>query len=158
MEKNLIIVLFSLSFFTACTSKNLTELPPWEQGRAVKITELRPANVNTTTVTVTLSAKKYAQALAEGGNLNAARLVELYSRHKNLKTPPEYRVFDVQKGGIYEMLRLKTADVIIAAGGYVIPNQAIFWQYLNMMKDLGSGSLEIVRSGRSFNIEYKFEK
>ena len=154
MKKIFLFSLLSL-FLISCSSKKESSLLPWEQGRAVKLTEIRPANENASKIKIRISAKEYARALAEGGNKNTARLVEVYNNSKyDPTTPPEYRVFDVQRGGVWDLLHLATADVIVAAGGYVIPNQQIFFQYLNLMKDLGGGSLQVIRSGRTFDITY----
>ncbi len=152
-----ILVLFVLQ---SCSSGNLKSSLPWEQGdgKGVKITDIRPADANATNVAIKIKLSDYKKALAEGGNLNLARLVVVTNPSSGPKAPPEYRVFDVKKGGVYDVLKLETADIIVSAGGYVIPNQSIFWEYLNLIKDLGSGSLQIRREGRTFYYNYTFEE
>ena len=152
-----LLVLFTLQ---ACSSSSIKSPLPWEQGdgKGVKITDIRPADANATKVSIRIKLNDYKRALAEGGNLNLARLVEVTNPSSGPQSPPEYRVFDVKKGGVYEVLKLETADIIVSAGGYVIPNQTIFWGYLNLMKDLKSGSLQIRRAGRTFYYNYIFEE
>ena len=155
----IVLTLFVLQF-VACSSNKLVSPLPWEQGdgKGVKITDIRPADANATNVTIKIKLNDYKKALAEGGNLNLARLVEVTNPSSGPKSPPEYRVFDVKKGGVYDVLKLETADVIVSAGGYVIPNQSIFWGYLNLIKDIRSGSLQVRRAGRTFYYNYVFEE
>jgi len=157
--KSRVIIVYIISFFcfVACSSEKKTlDLPLWKQNQAVKMSDLRPANVNVTKVIIKVPKQKYNRALVEGGNLNSARLIEVFSSSQGNIMPPQYRVFDVQRGGIYELLHLRTADIIVAAGGYVIPDQSIFWQYLNMIGQLDGGSLEVIRAGRTFDLQYQF--
>ena len=136
-----------------CRSAGTAGLPPWQMGKAVRISEVRGPLPGTKTVTMEIPRDRYIKAL-ETGNVNTVRLVEVYSRYKVPETPPEYRLFDVRPGSVYDVLGLQTSDVILAADGYVIPAPQIFWQFLNLVRNLDKTSIELVRGGRPIVFEY----
>ncbi len=152
MRVSLKMLCLAFAVLTACSTATHGRAP-WEQGKALPITDVRPAVPGTKVIKIELPREKYRKALQEGGNRNNARLVEVFSRGDTTQSPPEYRLFDVSRGSVYDLIGLKTADVIIAADGYVIPSPIAFWQYLALGASLPSISVEIRRDGRPLIME-----
>ncbi len=89
-----------------------------------------------------------ARRIRERGTGEGVRLIPiLKGQSYEMETTPEYRIFNVKKGGVYELLGLKNADVIISAHDYVIRDPRAFPQYIALLKGQQSSSIEIRRDG-----------
>ena len=150
--KRLICIIFLLLSFTSCASTSKDE------GPAVKINSIRPQKPqNIKTVELKVSKIAYEQSLKGSPAINRVRLVEVYTKAAE-GNGKEYRFFDIRKGSVYQQLGLQNSDILIAANGYVVPTQAIFWGYLNLLPKQKEAFIEIRRAGLPMLINYKFGK
>ena len=149
--KRLVCVVFLLLSFTSCASTKK------DTGPAVRIDSIRaqkPQNIKTVELKVAKVA--YEQSLKGAPAINRVRLVEVYTRAAE-GNGKEYRFFDIRKGSVYELLGLQNSDILIAANGYVVPTQAIFWRYVHLLPKQKEAFIEIRRAGLPMLINYTFE-
>jgi len=125
-------------------------------GNAVAVASVRAPIPGTKTVPMKLSKKQYIEALGQGGGIDTARIVEIFHREHFERNLPEYRFFEVQRGSVYTLLGLQTADVLVAANGFVVPSAGRFKQYLLLMQQLEDASIEVRRGGRHLVFQYEF--
>ena len=50
-----------------------------------------------------------------------------------LQGPPEYRVFEVKKGSVYDALGLQNADILVAADDYIIRSTIVFTEFVKLI-------------------------
>ena len=149
--KRLICIIFLLLSFTSCASTKKKESP------AVRIDSIRPQKPqNIKTVELKVAKIAYEQSLKGSPAINRMRLVEVYTRAGE-GSRREYRFFDIRKGSVYELLGLQNSDILIAANGYVVPTQAIFWRYVHLLPTQKQAFIEIRRAGLPMLINYTFE-
>jgi hypothetical protein len=111
-----------------------------------KITTLRPRHPGTKTVAIEFPRTEYEKAL-DSGSKNEIRLIEVFSKDRAANAAPEYRFFGIEKGSVYDLMGLQSLDVLVAASDYVIPSSDLFWQYLQLLRNHETGSIEIRRDG-----------
>ena len=132
-----------------CASKNVNR-------GAANIDNVRPKPEFIKTIEMQINRKEYSNRLIHAGNLNVARLVDIYSRETAGGYISEYRVFDIRKGSVLELLGLQNIDILVAANNYVVPNQEVFWQYLGLLQNERVASIEIRRNGQPLLFKYTF--
>jgi hypothetical protein len=73
-------------------------------------------------VNIQLSRKTLDQAISRGSTVNSLRMVEIFRRAEESGAvfTPQYRLFDIRKGGAYDLVGLQTNDVLLAAAGLVV--------------------------------------
>ena len=77
---------------------------------------------------VQVSRKKFQSALTQGAGVNDVRLVEIFRREG--QPFPQYHLFDIRKGGPYELLKLEDGDILLAANDYVVYEPTGFRTYV----------------------------
>ena len=88
--------------------------------------------------------------LKERGVADGVRLIPiLKGQSYEGDATPEYRIFGVKGQGVYQLLGLENADVIVSAHGFVIRDPRVFPEYVMLLKGQPSGSIEIRRGGSS---------
>jgi hypothetical protein len=120
-----------------------------------KISSLRPKHPGTKTIALELSRVEYEKTL-DSGSKNEIRLIEVFSKEKGANSAPEYRFFGIEKGSVYDLIGLRSLDVLVAASDYVVPGGDLFWQYLQLLRNHQSGSIEIRRDGVPIVFNYSF--
>ena len=70
---------------------------------------------HTREVVVHLDESKLLRIL-QHPNANQVRVVETLSNGG----PPSHRLFDIQRGGVFDLLKLKNADVLLAVNDYIV--------------------------------------
>jgi hypothetical protein len=111
-----------------------------------KISTLRPKHPGTKTVALDLSRAEYEKAL-DSGSKNEIRLIQVFSKEGGANAAPEYRFFGIKKGSVYDLMGLQSLDILVAASDYVVPGGDLFWQYLQLLRNHETGSVEIRRDG-----------
>ena len=139
--------------FTACSS-----MSSGEGGESTKIDSLRgAAPFDRRTIRTTINRNVYREKLQAEGSVNDARLVQVFHRGEAETEQKEYRLLDVRPGSVYELLKIKQADVLVAANGYVVPTPSMFWNYLRLISRFEVASIEVRRGGTPVLLEYTFE-
>lgn len=135
-------LLFSCIFISCNSSK-------FGSGKARKISEVRLIPPVFREVQKNVSHESFKRVINGDGEVNKARMVEIYRRGQSKEAPAEYRLLDVDKEGIFYLIGLRNRDVIVAADGYVIPSGQLFWEYIKLMDKTKNASIEIKRGGRT---------
>ena len=124
--------------------------------KAVRLSEVRPPLGSITVVDKQVSRAKYMAALEQGGDKNQARLVPVFGQSSDWENFPEYRLLDMQRGSVYEVLGLQSLDIIVAANDFVIPSSQKFWQFLGLISRYQGATIEIRRNDRPMLMKYEF--
>jgi hypothetical protein len=147
----IVAVLVIITALSACSATN-----PVAPSRAVEINSVRQPLEGIQTEKVTVKRSQYTDIYLRGGNINRARMVEVFT-HGVEEHIKEFRLFDIQPGSVYDLLGLRTADVLIAANGFVVPDQETFWRYLWLITDKQvKPFIEIRREGSPITLQYTF--
>ncbi len=125
-------------------------------GEALKIDQVRPKGAAIQEEQIEVSKKLYQQVLHGGGSYTKARMVEVFTRDAQSGVK-EYRLFGIQPGSLYDLLGLRNVDILVAANGYVVPEQGLFWQYLQILPNQKDAFIEIKRAGKSMIFKYTFK-
>ena len=154
MNRATLLLLVVVVLFSACSS-----MSSGLGGDATKVDSLRGAPpFDRRTVNIPVQREEYRKALEMEGSVNDARLVQIFHRGKAEEEFKEYRLLDVRPGSVYDILQLRQADVVVAADGYVVPNPAMFWNYLRLISRFEEGaSIEIRRGGAPILMQYSFQ-
>lgn len=133
---------------SACSGQQTTTVDPLSKSRS-----LPPG---TRQIKKSISRKEYWQAIEKGGDINRARLVEVFHRDRDPGVRPEYRLFDIREGSVYDLIGLKPLDILISANDYSVPSGSHFWQYLQLLRFANDATVEINRDGRPMVFNYSF--
>lgn len=149
-----ILLLVVVMCFSACSA-----MSSGASEGGTKIDELRGAPpFDRRTIKVELVREEYQKMLEVEGSANDARLVQIFHRGEAEEELKEYRLLDVRPNSVYDLLKLRQADVLIAADGFVVPNPQVFWNYLRLIARFEVASIEIRRGGTPILLEYSFKK
>jgi type II secretory pathway component PulC len=122
---------------------------------AVKLSDVRPVPESRTEKQMTLSAEALLEALAKGNQINRIRIVPIFYRSSQIgESYPEYRLFEIQNGSIYERVGLRNGDVLVAADDYVVFTPDQFREYMRVFPRLENPSMEITRDGKPLLFKY----
>lgn len=127
---------------------------------AVKLDSMRkgpPANLQTVPVTVRYDEFRKAESNPDVNRMRVVRIVTSPSAAgAGDELNPEYRLFDIQKGGVAQVLGLENADVLVAANGYVVYHPDQFMRYLAGLPVEGGTFIELRRNGKPMLLKYTF--
>lgn len=99
----------------------------------------------------------YRTRLEQGGDVNKFRLIQVFTGSEEASTTqPQWRVFDVRRGSVCEMLGLKNADVILAANGRMFVDPEKFVAYLSLLAAEKTASIQLKREGQELLMNYVF--
>lgn len=101
---------------------------------------------------VTFSSKELAQAAAHP-ETSSVRLVRLTRPGSSEGAPPEFRLFNVRENSAPYLIGLRSADILVAAHGYVVYTPQQFGNYLRLLPKEQSGSIEVNREGRPIRFD-----
>lgn len=101
---------------------------------------------------VTFTRKDLAQAAAHPETAKV-RLVRLTRPGSSDGAPPEFRLFDVHENSAPYIIGLRSADILVAAHGYVVYTPQQFGSYLRLLPKENTGSIEVNREGRPIRFE-----
>ena len=144
------ILIFCLA---ACTA-----LSKGHESGAVLLDSVRvkPADIREIPVTVDYAALRQAQSNYDlNSPLRIVKLV-LSASPGSGEVLPQYRLFEVRKGSIADVLGLQTADVLVGANGYVVYNPEQFKRYMMSIPVPTGTYIEIRREGRPLFLRYDF--
>lgn len=97
--------------------------------------------------------------LALGNELKTAqiRAVEVFQNSSGvIQYYPNFRLFDIQDGSVYELLGLKNADILVAINQRALVSPQIIGQIVRLLPNERDVSFEIIRSGKSMLLKAKF--
>ncbi len=127
---------------------------------AVKIDSIRkgpPSNRQTVPVAVRFDEFRKAGSKPE---MNGIRFVQIAVSPNAVgageEPNPEYRLFDIQKGSVGDLLGLENADVLVAANGYIVFRPDQFMKYLAGLPFQEGTFIEIRRDGKPMLLQYEF--
>jgi type II secretory pathway component PulC len=86
---------------------------------------------------------------------NPIRLVPVFQSVSSTDSY-EYRVFDINQDGVYALLGLENADIIVAANRYLIRNPAQFPSFVQLLAAENEAQIEIRRDGEARLHKYSF--
>lgn len=134
---NIFIVFSILGTLTGCSM----------QGSAVssrKISELRPFAPVARTVELRISKAVYSETLKNLSLINKLRLVPILKAGDGVDLP-EYRMFNILPGSVYELIGLLNSDVLIAANNYILNDPEKFKLYVQVLPREPQPYIEIRR-------------
>ena len=144
-----VAVIFLLGLGIGCASQDLRG--------GVKLSTLRAVDPSRQTIEISIPRAKLRTALADRESLTRTRIVEIYFRDQEYAAAPhQYRLFDIVPGGVFDLLQLRHADVLVAANDYVIPSPQSFRSYLLLLEREREASIEIRRGGQGILLHYQF--
>ena len=117
---------------------------------------MKSPNPLATAVPVEVRREKLVERLRDGGALNSIRLVEVFKGAGNPNPYPEYRMFDIQQGGVFDLLGIRNGDILVSAHGYSVPSVSKFVEYVNVLPGESSSQIEIIRQKRSLILSLAF--
>lgn len=98
---------------------------------------------------MTVLRAELVKRLREQGTGDGVRLIPiLKGQSYEVQSHPEYRLFGVKKGSVYELLGLQNADIVVSAQGFIIRDPRIFPEYVALLKNQPDAAIEIRREGR----------
>lgn len=122
-----------------------------------KISALRPSPAGLETRQLRIQRSSYQQALESSRGGAGLRIVPLATSTAQGPVTPEYRLFNVRKGSVGDILGFQNSDILVAAHEYVIRDAHQFFMYLQALQKEKFGQVEIRRDGKPLLIRFDFE-
>lgn len=122
------------------------------RGGSVRLSDYRPVPEERRSIPVTVSREELKMALAKGEIVNSIRIVEVFRRGGT--NFPQYRLFDIRPGSVYELLKIENADILVAANDYVVFTPEQFRAFVKLMAKQNTPTIEVARHGKSILYEY----
>ena len=116
------------------------------ESKSVKLSDLRAVQPNLKTIKKEIKRSEIQAALDRVGE-NNIRIVQVhFGPNSGNVELPQYRLFDISERGIYNLIGLRTADILVAASDYVVfePNQ--FRAFVQLLKGMNEATIEIRRA------------
>ncbi len=112
-------------------------------------------------VALEISRRALDQAVSRGASVNSLRMVEVFRRaeESGLIATPQYRLFDIKKGSVYDLVGLQTNDILLAAGGVVVFDPQGFKTFVStVLRAVSDGTVNdifITREGVPLRLQIK---
>lgn len=112
-------------------------------------------------VALEISRRALDQAVSRGATVNSLRMVEVFRRaeESGLVSTPQYRLFDIKKGSVYDLVGLQTNDILLAADGVVVFDPQGFKTYIStVLRAVSDGTVSdifITRDGVPLRLQIK---
>lgn len=119
-----------------------------------RIEEIRPIPPALRVTSFTVQRRDLVAALGRGAE-NSIRLVPVYETVAS-RTSFEHRAFDVRPGGVYSLLGLQNADIVVAVDGYLVKRPEQFTLFVQMLAQEDGATIEIRRGGEPRLLKYAF--
>lgn len=147
MNKRLVIAAFAVAFsLGACIKPNTVE-PRF-------INDIRPVPPTHKVISYSIQRKDLRQALTRLRE-NPIRLVPVFQSVSTTESF-EYRIFDIDAGGVYGLLGLENSDIIVAANGFLIKDPKQFPVFVQLLERENGATIEIRRNGEARLLKYSF--
>lgn len=158
MNKRYSVVVVLKLLLIALALTGLFGCAPSTVQQGVRLDSLRVPDPELKTVNLEIkkSALKAAQSNLDG--VARIRIVQIYYRNQEYGgfLPPEYRLFDILNGSVYQLLGLKDGDVLVAANGYIIQQPELFRTYARLLGTEPTADVQIRREGSPLLLKYSF--
>lgn len=118
------------------------------------IDDVRPIPPSLKVISYTIQRRSLQDALTRIRE-NPIRLVPVFQSVSSTDSY-EYRVFDINQDGVYALLGLENADIIVAANRYLIRNPAQFPSFVQLLAAENEAQIEIRRDGEARLHKYSF--
>ncbi|MBX7144421.1 MAG: hypothetical protein K1X79_08235 [Oligoflexia bacterium] len=129
----------------------------WRQGTPIDTVRSSAEAMPAKTVAISISRKNFIAAVERGPSANKIRFVEVFksAREGGGNGVPEYRLFDIIPGSVYDQVGLRAADILVAANGLVLYDTSRFAEYVvKYIPQLPDASIEIRRDGQALLLKY----
>lgn len=146
-----IFLLFLLTFSSACSHS-------WNRSGddSRRLSRLRTPPSSLQRVEIELSRDKLLAALRDRPSVTRIRAVEIFQGNPLGEDPiPNYRLFDITPGSVYEMMGLQNTDVVVGANDRILVSPNLFRQFVELLPQESHSELEIIRAGDPMLFEYK---
>lgn len=107
-------------------------------------------------VNITIARTLLQERFQEKELREALRVVKVFRRGKT-RPFPEYRLFDVRKGSPYDLLGLKSGDIVLAADGWIVFGPEKVAKYAELLQFANTGSFVIDRDGKLIELLLSIE-
>ena len=145
----LFLVLCSISCLTACTTMGTQSGP-------IAIASVRPAPLGLQEIAFSIKKSEYSRALESSRGSQNLRIIPMVVSASQAPASPEYRIFNVKKGSVAELLGLENSDILVAAHDYVIQTPEQFYGYLNYVAKEQGSQIEVRRGGQPLLLKFQF--
>lgn len=129
---------------------------PVATSSGIKISTVRSPPTSLEKVSTAIKRSVYAKALESSRGASNLRIVPMIVSSSQAPSTPEYRLFNVRKGSVGDVLGLQNSDILIAAHDYVIQNPSQFYGYLTAVQNEKSSQIEIRRGDRPMILSFDF--
>ena len=129
--------------FSGCSAMN-----PWSKEELSSgQTRILPPEIAKKEISV--ARVELLKRLRERGTPDGVRLIPiLKGQSYEIQPFPEYRIFGVKTGSVYELLGLQNADIVVSAQGFVIRDPRVFPEYVSLLRNQPDAAIEVRREGR----------
>lgn len=118
------------------------------------IDEIRPIPPALRVMSYTIQRRDLQDALTKITE-NPIRLVPVFQSVSTTESY-EYRIFDIDRYGVYALLGLENSDIIVAANRYLIKNPGQFPAFIQLLANENEATIEIRRGGEARLLKYAF--
>lgn len=140
----LILSVVLISLLVGCASRSASKKP--------KILEANPA---ARVIKIEIDREKLKHAISQPELTNRIRIVELYGAGI---TYPQYRVFGIKKGSMWEQIGLEERDTLLAVNDFIIDRAWKFVRFVQLMPSLNETekpSIRVRREGEELRVEFE---
>ena len=147
MKKRLIIAAIATTFsLGACIKPSAVE-PRF-------ISDIRPVPPTHKVVSYSIQRQDLRKALTRLRE-SPIRLVPVFQSVSTTESF-EYRIFDIDGGGVYGLLGLENSDIIVAANEFLIKDPKQFPLFVQLLERENTATIEIRRNGEARLLKYAF--
>jgi hypothetical protein len=145
---------FILVFIFAVTFTGCINLFGNNRDTKLTLSEVRQVAPDREIVQIELNRNDLKAAINNTGLLYKVRLIPILKSELNKEPYPEYRVFDIDAKSAYALLQLQNTDIIVGANDFIIKDPSVFPQYVSLLANEKTGTIEIVREGKTLLLTY----
>lgn len=104
-----------------------------------------------------ISRDEFRARCSAPGAARAVRLVRVFGRESDQSAArPEYRIFGITLGSVYEALGLRNNDILLAVNGYSISAPQNFPAFIEALQKEPGGEFEVRRAGEALLLKIRF--
>lgn len=148
-------VLFSIALSSGCAVLSGCSVTQRAE-EPIKISAVRQPPADLQTITLTINRSDYVRALESSRGAGSLRVVPMVVSAAQAPTTPEYRLFNIRKGSVAELIGLENSDILVAAHDFVVRSPNQFYNYLNAVPKEKHSQIEIRRGNKPLLISFDF--
>lgn len=120
-----------------------------------RLSALNPTATQIESHEITVQRAELKKALFDTARVERLRVIEVFASPIARGSYPEYRLFEIEPGSVYQLLGLQNADILVGVNDYIVANPGVFKKFVYLLPQEKEAQIEVRRGNQPMLFHYK---